>query len=313
MMKRTALLTLLLFLIAGCVRPAMTVPPEDDGGDAIATMVAATKTVEAISKDYQDPPATVEAVQVSVTPDPDQPTGEPPTPEPSLAPTEAPTETIAPTPTHSPTPEISLTPSATLDPALAPEDPVLSLGDPDVNDTFDAGSIIYQYDDDDSSFQVEDGEFVIVAKKTSFGELWSFTADEVSDFYLEITGTFGDTCAGRDRYGMIFRAPDYTQGYLLSISCDGTYNLRYWDPDQETYTTLKNWTSSDLIESGPEGTNRLGVKVEGTTIAGYVNGKKLFEIEDSTFDGPRFGILIAAPNTAGFTVNLSQLVYWNLP
>ena len=313
MLKKAALLVLFALFVSGCVRPAMTVPPEeDDGGDMVSTLVAATMTIEALSKEIQDPPATVEAVQISITPNPEQPTEEPPTEEPpteepSITPSEVPTEAIT------LTPSITLTPTATLDPTLAPEDPILSLGEPDVNDIFSAGSIIYQYDEDDSSFQVVDGQFVITAKQASLGELWSFTADELANFYLEITGTFGDTCSGKDRFGMIFRAPDYTEGYLWSLSCDGTYNLRFWDPEEESYTTLITWTSSDLIESGPEGTNRLGVKVEGNTISGYTNGKKLFEIEDSTYDGSRFGVLIAAPNTAGFTVNLSQLAYWNLP
>ncbi len=307
MLKKAAVLILFAFIVSSCVRPAMTVPPEDNGGDRISTLVAATMTLEALSKEVQDPPATVEAVQISITPDPVQPTEVPPTAEPTITPSEVPTETIT------LTPSITLTPTATLDPTLAPEDPVLSLGEPDVLDTFDAGSIIYQYDEDDSSFQVVDGQFVLTAKKASFGELWSFTADELANFYLEITGTFGDTCSGKDRFGMIFRAPDYTEGYLLSVSCDGTYNFRFWDPEAETYTTLVTWTSSDMVESGPDGTNRLGVKVEGTTISGYINGKKIFEIDDSTYDGSRFGVLIAAPNTAGFTVSLTQLVYWNLP
>jgi hypothetical protein len=307
MMKKAVLFATILLMTAGCTRSALSTPIPVEEGDPIATLVAATLTVEAIGKDYEDPPATMEAVQMTITPDPEQPTEAPPTAEPTEAPTAASTATITFTPT------ITQTPTITLEPTLAPEDPVLSLGVPDVDDTFDTGSIIYQYDEPDSSFQVDDGQFVITSKNISVGELWGFTANTIEDFYLEITGTFGDTCAGRDRYGLIFRAPNYDEGYLFTIACDGNYNLRIWDSDAGEYNTLKGWTSSDVIDSGSGGTNRLGVMAEGSLITGYINGKKLFELNDATFSGDQFGVLIASPNTAGFTVSLSQLVYWNLP
>ncbi len=307
MTKKIALLLILVLLSTGCVRSAASTPGPPQEADTIATLVAATLTVEAIGKEFQDPPASLEAIQVTLTPDPDQPTEEPPTAEPSATPTTTATATITLTPT------ITQTPTATLVPTLAPEDPVLSLGVPDVKDTFDSGSIIYQYDEDDSSFQVDDGDFVLTAKKAISYETWSLSWEELTNFYLEITGTFGDTCGGKDRYGLFFRAPDTSQGYLLGISCDGSYRFSSYESEEEDYTNIKPWASSDAINKGPGGTNRLGIMVKGTTFTGYINGMKVFKVDSSTFSKGRVGVMVAASNTPGFKAYLSEMVYWKLP
>ena len=296
-MKKILFLGLLLILLTGCA--PQQIEPAADTGDTIATLVAATLTAEPQSK--EQPGQTVVVSVSSVTPDPSIPTEAGPTATPTLTATSTPTATATPTPT------------ITLTHTLAPEDPVLSLGAPSVKDTFDNGSIIYQYDENQSSFQVENDQFELVAKKANNYETWSLSWEELSNFYLEITGTFGPDCGGKDRYGMIFRAPDTSEGYLITISCEGSYRLSTWESEDEEYTTLENWTSSEHINSGPGGLNRLGVKVKGDKITGYINGRQVFEIHDSTFSSGRMGVVVAATNTAGFTAYLDQVVYWKLP
>ena len=112
---------------------------------------------------------------------------------------------------------------------------------------------------------------------------------------------------------MIFRAPDTSQGYLISISCDGTYRLSTWESDVEEYTSIKKWTQSPHINSGPGGGNRLGIMVKNSKLTGYINGHQVFELNDSTFSKGRFGVMVAASNTPGFTAYLTQAAYWKLP
>lgn len=298
-MKKVLVLGLTIIFLTGCL--PQQIEPTADVNDIIATLVAATLTTEPQSKDQ--PGQTVSASVSTVTPDPAAQATD--TPE------FTPTLTLTPTPTETPT----LTPTATdaSTPTLAPEDPVLSLGVPSAKDTFDNGSIIYQYTDSEFSFQVEDDQFVMVAKKTNSYETWSLSWEDLTNFYLEITGTFGQDCAGKDRYGMIFRAPDTSEGYLITISCDGQYRLSTYESEDDEYTVIKNWASSPSINQGAGGENRLGVKVKGDKITGYINGQKVFELNDSTFSHGRFGVLIKAANTAGFTAYLDQVVYWKLP
>lgn len=296
-MKKFLVSGLIIILLTGCL-PQQNQPAVDTG-DTIATLVAATQTAEVQAKDQ--PGQTVMASVATVTPDPAIPTEEGSPATVTLTPTNTATATVTPTPTITNTP------------TLAPEDPVLSLGVPSVKDTFDTSSIIYQYDESQSSFQVEDGQFVLVAKKANGYETWSLSWEKLTNFYLETTGTFGDDCSGKDRYGMIFRAPDTSEGYLISISCDGSFRLSKWESEEEEYTTLKSWTPSEHINDGPGGVNRLGVLVKGSNITGFINGLKVFELSDGTFASGRFGVLVAATDTAGFTAYLDQVVYWKLP
>jgi len=286
-MKRGTIIFLIIILLSGCL-PQQEITTISDS-DKISTFVAATQTAESFNVDQ--PP------QDTSTSTPDQEV----TIQPQASATETPTPTLTPTPTSTSTP----TPVA--------GDPVISLGVPSFLDNFENGNNFYLYDDSQASYQVDDNRMILIAKKANNYETWSLAWGELKNFYLEITGVFGENCSGKDRYGMIFRAPDTTEGYLISISCDGSYRLSRWESDVEEYTTIKKWTSSPIINSGPGGVNRLGIKTNNSTLTGFVNGQQVFELTDSTFTKGRFGLLVAAANTPGFTAYLTQAAYWNLP
>ena len=287
-MKRVLLFGLIFTLLAGCYPRQVETTSENI--DKIATFVAATLTAA---------PAT--------TTQPDQ--NEQPADSPA-APSNTP-EPAANSPT--PTPTITLTPTATLTPTLAPEDPVASLGVPSFRDNFADGSNFYLYDEAQSSYQVDDNQMVLVAKKANNYETWTLAWGELTNFYLEITGTSSEDCSGKARSRLIFRAPDTSEGYLISIACDGSYRLSKWEDADEKYTTIKNWTSSAHINTGPGSVNRLGIKAKNSKLTGFINGHQVFELNDSTFSKGRFGLLVAATDTPGFTAYLSQVVYWKLP
>jgi len=293
-MKRLLILGLIITLTAGC---APRVPSQNqDAEQVIAAMVAATQKAAAVEQEDSNqqgqPP---EQEFPSTTPEP----GDTPIP------TETPTLTLTPSPT--PTATITLTPT------LVSGDPVNSLGLPTFDDNFDGAVNFYLYEDNQASYQIEDDRMVLIAKKANSYETWSLSWGDLKNFYLEVTGTFGDECSGKDRYGLIFRAPDTSQGYLISISCDGSFRLSTWESDSEEYTTIKKWTSSAYIDSGPGGTNRLGIKAKDSKLTGFINGNQVFELNDDTFSKGRFGVLVAASDTAGFTAYLDRVAYWKLP
>jgi hypothetical protein len=230
----------------------------------------------------------------------------------SLEPTLAATPTPTPTPTFTSTP--TPTDTATPTPSLVPGDPATTLGSPTFDDRFNGTTNFYQWDGTTASYQIEQDQMVLIAKKANSYETWSLSWKEIEDCYLEATGKFGPDCSGKDRFGMIFRAPDTSQGYIISISCDGSYRLSKYESDEDEYTVLKGWTSTNISNSGPDATNRLGVRVQGTLIAGYVNGNKVFEVNNDTFGGEgRMGVMVAASSTPGFTVYLTRVAYWELP
>ncbi len=289
-MKQIVAILIIFTLLSGCI-PRQETPPVQNQ-DVIATFVAGTLTAEPHSINQQDLPTDTQAPPEDVSPQPPTPSS---------------------TATETSTPTLTLTPTVTETPEGVPGDPVLSLGSPTFKDNFANGSNFYLYDEPQSSYAVDEGQMILVAKKANGYETWSLSWGDLTNFYLEITGTFGEECGGKDRYGMIFRAPDTSQGYLVSISCDGSYRLSSWDSEDEEYTVLKKWTSSEHINAGPGGTNRLGIKVKGSTLTGYINGHQVFEKTDNSFNKGRFGVLVAATDTPGFTAYLSQAVYWKLP
>lgn len=284
-MRKVLLVWLVIVMLTGCIpqQLKLNITDQDNIDPGLAATQAATSLVIAPpKKPYQ-------------TPDP-----------------------YAPTRTHNPdiptrTPTITLTPTITSTATLDPEDPVSSLDDPWFRDNFANGSNFFLYDESQSSYQVDNNQMILVAKKANNFETWSLASPTLYNFYLETTGTFGDECGGKDRYGLIFRAPDTSEGYLISISCDGSFRLSTWENEQEKYTSLIPWTSSKYVFPGPGAENRLGIKTNGTTLTGFINGRQVFELNDNTFLQGRFGVLVAASDTAGFKAYLTQVVYWNLP
>jgi len=209
--------------------------------------------------------------------------------------------------TAEPLPEIGGTPTST------PEaDPRNQLGASVWGAVFDDDTETwYQYDNDQASSEVRDGKLVLTAKKSNSFDSWTMSYPEMSDFYLEVLFTIGDSCEGKDRYGIFFRAPDNTQGYLYNVACDGSYQLRLWDGEQ--FTELINWTVDSHIAKGADVDQRLGVWAEGDQMALYVNGFQVGEAIDTTYSQGTFGVNIAGAQTAGFTVDVVEAKVWDLP
>ena len=99
-------------------------------------------------------------------------------------------------------------------------------------------------------------------------------------------------------------------GYVFEFSCDGRYRLYKWDG--EKYDAIQEWKSSAFITGGSDQTNVLGIWLKDKAIRLYANGKLLAEFEDDKFDEGRFGLVIGADQTEGFTVYVDEVAYWTL-
>jgi Domain of Unknown Function (DUF1080) len=226
-----------------------------------------------------------------------------------------PESTNPPQPSEAPLPGLTATsipaPTATLTPtvATAPDDPKLSLGDPDWRDTFEDGDNWSLYEDEHVRFRVRDDVLVMIAFGAEDRDSWMLTVPEPENYYLEVTAA-PQECNGLDRYGVIFRT-DATEGYLFGFSCDGQFSLRQWDG--ENFNDLVDWTPSEAIQPGAGQTNRMGLMVDGDQFTLFANGEQLAEASDDTYLEGGFGLFVASDETEDFRVQVSEAAYWELP
>ena len=289
---------LILFtLTAACTLPSSSSPVAPETGltpEAIYT--AAVQTVIAqLTQSAANTPQIQPTQALSATPQVQLTYSPVPTSTPTLTSTSA---TLTPTLTSSPTP------------TLTADDPRVKLGNPGWVDTFENGDNWALYKDDHVDFYVEAGKLVMVASNPDQWDGWVLTWPKAGNFYLEMTATTKD-CSGLDRWGLMFRAAqDASEGYLLGFTCDGRYTLRKWDGKK--YTKYVDWTDSEFIHSGSNQTNRLGVMAEGDKLKLYANGNLLTEVKDGSYDSGNFGVYIGSADTQDFTVEVTEVAYWDL-
>lgn len=214
------------------------------------------------------------------------------------------------TPTETATQAATETPTVTVTSTPPGEDPKKKLGNPSWHDRFDAASHWSLYDSSTTKTEIKDGQFFFTMySKLNYSE-WTVSWLKVKDFYMEVT-VKAPSCSGKDRYGLLFRAPDTTQGYIYNFSCDGSYRLSTWDG--KNFVDLVKWTTSDHIVSGADQSNRMGVWVKGSKIILYSNGHLLTEVTNNKYSGEsRFGLTIASANTQNLVVVFDDLMYWVL-
>lgn len=190
-------------------------------------------------------------------------------------------------------------------------DEELELDEPTWRDRFTGGKHFYLLTGPDIFYTIQGGNLVMEAVNKNSYDQWGLSdRPSLEDFYLEMTALTGPNCSGKDRYGVLVRAPDPSQGYVFSFSCDGRYRLYAWDGSD--FTGIVGWTKSNRILAGPNQSNRLGFWVEGDTIKLYANRRLLKTLTDGTYTKGRFGLVMGAPNTAGFTVYVDEVAYWLL-
>jgi len=186
----------------------------------------------------------------------------------------------------------------------------LDLGAPDWTDTFNSAANWFLLNNSNTKFEVKDGQLVMTRLTAGGNEEWGLSNQPaLTDFYVQGKFTTGDACASADRYGMLLRAPEPNAGYVLGISCGGSYRLYKWDG---AYTPLQEWKPSPSIKSGAKQTNLVGFWAKGSTLKIYINGNLIAEFTDTKFSKGQFGLLIGAPDTKNFTVYVDEISYWKL-
>jgi hypothetical protein len=162
------------------------------------------------------------------------------------------------------------------------------------------------------TLKVENGSLIMTRSVPYGGKNWWLNFRKLQDFYLEGKFTISE-CSSDDQYGLVFRAPNYFDGfgYYFTVTCDGNFNLMRWD--SYGAVNLFKWEKPNAILAGPNQTNNLGIWAQGNLIRLYANEKMIKELMDSSMiNTGHFGIFIDSRQTPGFTIKLDKIAYWSL-
>ncbi len=237
---------------------------------------------------------------------------------PSNTDTSAPTSNALPTvelatETPSPTATATVTPT----PTTPPDDPKLTLGNPDFwfnsassGDPF--GVVGDPYEDSAVTISNQVSGLVFESHAINLGKRWRLTSPTPTNFYLE--GTFKVVqCDTKDNYGLVMRVPSYNDslGYYIGLSCDGNYIVDRLDASGNG-VNLIGWTPDTHILTGGNQVNRLGVMLINDQFNIYINGNLVTHFTEATIPSRgHVGAYVSARGNSNFTVILQELLEWD--
>jgi len=224
----------------------------------------------------------------------------------------------APTPTAlsiSPTPLVQPTdtPTPLPTPTFPTNDPRQTLGNPTFTDKLDNSDYWPTGEDTYTAVTFRDGKMLLTALTETDG--WRLiTYGPTANFYAEITARF-EACSGTDHFGFYARVPEKnpaTRGYLIGINCLGQFRFAEWDgtTDPGTWTTHVYWTANPAILAGPNQTNRIGLLAENKHLTLYVNGVKVGEMTDESYQSGYMGLFVGSDETQNLTVQVDEFNFW---
>jgi hypothetical protein len=297
----------MVLLVAGLVSCSLSQTPKTTAEPTLNPNEVATRVQNLLASSVP------EQTKIPAQPTPKAPTATQSAP---ASPTKAP-ETAAPEPSATPTtaansgtPTVAATATPPPTPTASGSDPRASLGNPTRTDKFDNNQYWFPFTDSHTKIVIENGVLSMTGISADGWHGWTLTTPKVTNFYLEVSAKTG-TCDGHDSYGPMLRSPDATHGYLFAVSCNGQY--RFVKVSGNDFTDLIKWTANSVIKSGSDQTNRLGVMAKGDKFTLYVNGVQVGEVSDSDNASGVFGLFVSSFNTPNFTVQVSEVDYWNQP
>jgi hypothetical protein len=233
--------------------------------------------------------------------------GDVPTLEPGVEPTAAEVQ------------RLELHPTATPFHVTEEDDPrtILDLGDPTYNDYFDDPDKWWDYDTPGAAaYGVNDGRlWGLDYEPEELYSWWSYTDKQSDLVYAEVSATNGD-CAGRDAVGFVIHSDPQKAagGYALEVSCDGAWRYLKHKIGQQPEEIIE-WTPSDVIRTGKDAMNRLGIWDHFGTLYFFINGEMVGESYDSPqqFPGGTFALYVKASQTYNLKAWFDDLAFWELP
>jgi serine/threonine protein kinase len=174
---------------------------------------------------------------------------------------------------------------------------------PEPGPTARPGSIIFSDDfsvpangwptggDEGGEYGYQDGAYRILVKAT--GSLyWASPDPEYTDIQFEVETTKAHVSGG-SYYGVLCRIQDPQNYYYLVVRDDGRYVIGKYQDGQFFSLLPTGWTFSEKIPQG-QSTSSLQALCSGDRISLSINGEKLGEVRDDTFQSGQVGLIAAS-------------------
>jgi uncharacterized protein YraI len=159
--------------------------------------------------------------------------------------------------------------------------------------------------------QITGGQFVMAANGVPGTYCWTTSWPQIQDFYIETSVVMPEVCTSGDNFGLLFRSPDSSSGYLFGLSCAGEYSLKRVTGG--SVTELVAPTASENILTNDGEINRLGVVAYGGDYHLYANGKYLNSASDYTYVvSGDLGYYVNAATASPFVSRYEELKVWQL-
>ncbi len=224
-----------------------------------------------------------------------------PTPLPTSSPTVTPSPTVTvqwfpPTETLRPAPPQMKTPSPTKS---------KNLGEIIFSDDFSSPGEWLRDDARGGSVSVGEGELTLVINEPGAFLYSVLEQPRLADFYVEIT-VRPSLCAGKDEYGLMFRASKNITYYRYSLSCDGEVRLDRLVGGGAF--SPQAWMPSASVPSAAPSESRLGVWAKGSELRFFINDELQFIVNDSEIRSGAFGVFARSAGDNAVTVSFADLV-----
>jgi hypothetical protein len=127
---------------------------------------------------------------------------------------------------------------------------------------------------------------------------------ELADFYAEVTIKVS-ICAGKDQFGMVFRAAGGNNYYRFSVSCDGA--VRFFRTYNGTNSPMGEWETTGDAPTGAPAEVKLGVWAAGNDLRFFLNDHLQLETRDPVFHFGSLGLFVYVNGTDPITASFSNM------
>jgi len=165
-----------------------------------------------------------------------------------------------------------------------------------------------RYSTQDVNYTYDKGKYHINILRDNKYFVATHEKQNFNDFVMEVKAAKDDG-TDRSRYGIVFRYLDQNNFYRFCISNNGNYRI---DGEKGgSWFTVIDWTKSSFIHQD-NASNLLQMKADGGKFAFYINGVKLAETFDRTFNSGLIGLFGETNNGGNARFSFDDLKVWSI-